>query len=245
MVSPRTALSVESPEGSRWDLAFECVESGEAAVGLGNLTLRSDPATPKAGRRLRIEFACSARPCALHENPVVSSSHAVGRHPYSWKMPAAWSTPVCEKDSRLRAALAADSCGLRVPCTTQGRGTLLGATARRSGPLDWKSYPARTCPRVRDLPVSACLDRVMLDPQHPTRHTLARVQTQAAEPGCIRGVSGRPRGDVAADMAALADAFVSCGARPEEGHHFDYASENAAHSTRWWASSSKVSQAMT
>ena len=134
MVSPRAALSVESPAGSRWDLALDLLERGEAAVGLGNLLLRSGPATPKAGRRLHVEFACPSDP-ALSMESRREQLHALGTRDLEDARRLIQS--VCKKDSRF-AALVADSGVVYEFVHDYGMGTLLVATARRSGPLDWK-----------------------------------------------------------------------------------------------------------
>ena len=78
-MSPRTVLDVKAPDGPRWDLALELLERGQGAVGLGGLTLRTDPATPKTGRLFHIEFPCPADP-ALSMESRREQLHALGNH---------------------------------------------------------------------------------------------------------------------------------------------------------------------
>lgn len=134
MVSPRTALNVDMAGGPRWELALESLERGEGAVGLGDLILRTDPATPKAGRRLQIEFACPTGP-ALSMESRREQLHTLGNRDLEDARSLIES--VCEKDARF-AALVADSGVVYEFVHDYGMGTLLVATARRSGPLDWK-----------------------------------------------------------------------------------------------------------
>lgn len=134
MVSPRTALNIDAPSGPRWELALELLERGDEAVGFGNLVLRTDPATPKAGRRLHIEFACPVDP-ALSMEARREQLHALGNRDLDAARRLV--TSVCEQDGRF-AALVADSGLVYEFVHDYGMGTLLVATARRSGPLDWK-----------------------------------------------------------------------------------------------------------
>lgn len=134
MVGPRTALRVEGPDGPRWDLALDLLESGEAAVGLQDLTLRTDPAPPTQGRRLHIEFPCPSDP-ALSVEARREQLHAIGNHDLEAARDLIQS--VCEKDPRF-ASLVADSGVVYEFVHAYGMGTLLVATARREGPLSWK-----------------------------------------------------------------------------------------------------------
>lgn len=101
---------------------------------LGNLILRTDPATPKAGRLLHIGFECPADP-ALSMESRREQLHALGNHDLEDARRLIQS--VCEKDARF-AALVAHSGVVYEFVHDYGMGTLLVATARRSGPLDWK-----------------------------------------------------------------------------------------------------------
>lgn len=134
MVSPRTALSVEAPGGPRWELALDLLERGDTAIGLGSLILRTDPATQKAGRRLHIEFPCPADPAVSLESRR-ERLRALGNHDLQDARQLIQS--VCERDARF-AALVTDSGVVYEFVHDYGMGTLLVATARRSGPLDWK-----------------------------------------------------------------------------------------------------------
>lgn len=135
MVSRRTVVSAE-PNGPGWDLALQLLLSGEAPVGLGDLILRTDPGTPNQGRRLHIEFACPSNP-ALSTAANLERLQALGDHDLEEARGLIKSA--CEMDSRF-AAIVADSGVIYefVHNHDYGLGTLLVATARRSGPLSWK-----------------------------------------------------------------------------------------------------------
>lgn len=134
MVSPRAALNVSSSEGPRWELALDLLERGEGSVGLGNLILRTVPATSKLVRRLHIEFACPADPAVSMESRR-EQLHTLGNQDLEDARRLIQS--VCEQDARF-AALVIDSGVVYEFVHDYGMGTLLVATARRTGPLDWK-----------------------------------------------------------------------------------------------------------
>ena len=54
-------ITVAAPEGSRWDLALELIESGEAAVRLGEVEIRRDVAGPSAGGVIRMTMRVDER----------------------------------------------------------------------------------------------------------------------------------------------------------------------------------------
>lgn len=134
MVGPRAALTVEAPEGPRWELALELLTRGDDAVGLGSLILRTDPATSKAGRRLHIELPCPVDPLPAMESHR-ERLRALGNRDLDDARGLIES--VCEEDARF-AALVADSGVVYEYVYDYGMGTLLVATARRWGALDWK-----------------------------------------------------------------------------------------------------------
>lgn len=134
VVSPRTVLDVKAPDGPRWDLALELLERGQGAVGLGGLTLRTDPATPKTGRLFHIEFPCPADP-ALSMESRREQLHALGNHDLENARRLIES--LCQQDDRF-AALVAEPGVVYEFVHDYGMGTFLVATARRAGPLDWK-----------------------------------------------------------------------------------------------------------
>lgn len=110
------------------------LETGEGAVGIAHLILRTDPATENAGRRLHIEFACLPDPA-----PSMASRrrqlHRLGDQGLEDARTLIRS--ICGQDVRF-AALVAESDVVYEFVHDYGMGTHLVATARRSGPLDWQ-----------------------------------------------------------------------------------------------------------
>jgi hypothetical protein len=55
-------LSVDAPEGERWELALTLLESGEAPVWLGAVTVRRDAQGPTPDGLVHVEFPCNVDP---------------------------------------------------------------------------------------------------------------------------------------------------------------------------------------
>ncbi|GAA0950601.1 hypothetical protein GCM10009554_50770 [Kribbella koreensis] len=134
MVGSRTAIQVEGVDDPRWAVALELLVSGEAAIGLSGLRLSSDPPTPAAGRRLQIEFPCPVDPVRGHAPP---SSYLAELARSSLERARALIANASAGDSPFRM-LVAESDLLYEFVYDYGTGTLLLATARPTGPLDWR-----------------------------------------------------------------------------------------------------------
>jgi len=134
MVGPVEALSVESLDGPRWELALELLERSEAFVVVRGLTLNTDPPTAKTARRLHIEFDCPFDPSQVGKAPderlrlFAERALAAAREII---------TSAGDEDDRF-AALVAESGVVYEFVHRYGMGALLVATAGRSGPLSWR-----------------------------------------------------------------------------------------------------------
>jgi len=65
-------MHLEAVSDPRWAAALDLLESGEAAIGLSDLTLSCDPATDRIDHRLQVEFPCLVDPVSGGAPP---SSH--------------------------------------------------------------------------------------------------------------------------------------------------------------------------
>ena len=134
MVGPVVDLNVKVLEGPRWDLALHLLQTGEGAVGIGELVLTADPATEKAGRRLHIQFPCPFDPSQVGK---LSNDQLRSLGIRDLELARETVSSACVVDPRL-AALVADSGVVYEFVHQYGMGGLLVATAGRTGDLSWR-----------------------------------------------------------------------------------------------------------
>lgn len=134
MVGPTQALSVEHPEGPRWELALQLLRDGEQAVEVRGLVLNTDPPTAKAQRRLHVEFECPFDPSQVGKGPHERLRSVAER---DLSQARAVIAEVCAEDERF-AALVEESGVVYEFVHRYGMGALLVATAGASTDLTWR-----------------------------------------------------------------------------------------------------------
>lgn len=138
MDGSEVALDVDSVRDPRWDVGLDLLEASGAAIGIGGLTLVTDPANDTTRRRLHIEIPCRLDP-VLASGPARvhlqrSADRELGRARRLMKQ-------ACGADPRFAQLF--DGSGVVYEYVHEyaheyGMGSILVATARRSGPWIWK-----------------------------------------------------------------------------------------------------------
>lgn len=134
MVGPAQDFSVEPSDGPSWQLALGLLQRGEGPVNMRGLVLRTDPATAKSARRLHIEFECPFDPSQVGKSSHDRLESIAGRHLDGARQRI---EEACTADKRF-ADLVADSGLVYEFVHRYGIGSLLVATAGRTGDLSWR-----------------------------------------------------------------------------------------------------------
>lgn len=134
MVGPAYDLLVDRLDGPRWELALDLLQNGGGGVSLNRLVLSTDPATAATGRRLHVEFECPFDPSLVNQ-----ANHERLRFAAEDDLSSARATidSACGRDERF-SALVAGSGVVYEFVHRYGMGSLLVATAGRTGDLSWR-----------------------------------------------------------------------------------------------------------
>lgn len=133
MVGPRALVHVDAVSDPLWTTALGLLRSGQAAVGVADLTLHRDPPTDQDDALLHVEFPCPVDPLA-------------GGGPPSLRLAGLASEGLEGARRRVREACAADR-GFRALVAASdvrysfvydyGTGAVLVARAAHDGELIW------------------------------------------------------------------------------------------------------------
>jgi len=120
-------LNVSAADGDRWELALNLLETGDAPVRLGSITLCRDVGAPNADGHIHIEFPC------LHDPDRITPE--AGAH----DLDSARSVVQAASAADHRFALLLHRFGFIYEYVHDyGMGGVLLATAREDGSLTWQ-----------------------------------------------------------------------------------------------------------